>query len=949
MKKLETKILATVVLVLSFGCIFGISIVIYMFRTSLHEMSSRRIEGTADVIAREVERTMLEGKPGLTRALINDLRVSKGLEGIDIFNGEGREAFGGKGPSIESGIIPLLTRKKGLVKVTTNDKYLFYMPLLNKPACQKCHGADKYLRGAIRIAVSKNFENRKVSFMIAASIVSSLIAIAGLSVLMILILRKLVIKPVNEIVQASVKLADGDLSFPIDFKSQDEIGRLIVALKDSLRIISGILRKVGDVSERISNVSSVVEVESGKILEGTQVEADSIDNISSSVEEMNAGIGEVSEGADSLAASAEQVAASIDQMSASISQIGRNTFELFSAMEDTSASIEEMTIAIKEVAESSNKLLLSADSTNSAMAELDSSINEIEKNAKESSLLSQKVLEDSSQLGLKSVEKTIDGMKSIRETVKKTADIVERLGGRSKEIGKILTVIDEITEQTSLLALNAAILAAQAGEHGKGFSVVADEIKELADRTSFSTREIGTLINTVQNEVLDAGRSMSNGVESVREGLSLAENSGETLKKIVERAEISTRMSAAIERATEEQAKAVAFVAAAMTEMRDMINSVARSTTEQSKGASLIMQATEKVRDITAQVKNASEEQSSSSEQIARAMETIAGNTHNISHAIHEQREGSEHIRNSIEKIKLLPAENRERARTLNGFLKDLNEDADLLMTEMRRFKFSDTVNSDILYFGVVPLASPSEMFKKFSPLIEYLKDRTGRKIELKVSLDYDEAVSDISKGAAHFSYMTPSTYIMAHREGDVKVVLKAMRHGKPYHHSVIIAGSQSQIASVGDIRGKSFAFGNVDSTSSHLVPRYMLLEAGIALEDLSDYSYLKRHNDVAEAVLKGDFDAGGVMESIALEYKGKGLKLVKFSGEIPEFNICVNRLLHEDDVKIIVTALLELSDASAEGSLILKSIDGHYTGFTEAYDSDYDSIRDIMSRIEIL
>ena len=78
-----------------------------------------------------------------------------------------------------------------------------------------------------------------------------------------------------------------------------------------------------------------------------------------------------------------------------------------------------------------------------------------------------------------SIEKTIDGMKNIKSTVEKTADYITKLGGRSEEIGKILNVIDDITEQTTLLALNAAILAAQAGEHGKGFSVVADEIERI--------------------------------------------------------------------------------------------------------------------------------------------------------------------------------------------------------------------------------------------------------------------------------------------------------------------------------------------------------------------------------------------------------------------------------------------------------------------------------------
>ena len=107
----------------------------------------------------------------------------------------------------------------------------------------------------------------------------------------------------------------------------------------------------------------------------------------------------------------------------------------------------------------------------------------------------------------------MEGMKNIKSSVEKTNDFVKKLGVRSDEIGKILNVIDDITDQTTLLALNAAILAAQAGEHGKGFSVVAEEIKDLAERTAFSTQEIGSLIQSVQEEVKGTVQAMGERTE----------------------------------------------------------------------------------------------------------------------------------------------------------------------------------------------------------------------------------------------------------------------------------------------------------------------------------------------------------------------------------------------------------------------------------------------------
>jgi methyl-accepting chemotaxis protein len=949
MERLETKILGVIVLVLVLGCMFAISVVIYIEKKSLHAVTDRRAAETATVITKSIERTMLEGKADVTRSLVNDLETSKGIEEVYVYNSEGREAFTHTGSVLAADIMDGLIKEKEVISKDTDDAHLIYKPLLNTSGCQECHGTEKVVLGAVQISIPRDFEKKQTNNMLILSVLASFLAIVALTLLMLIALRKVVIRPINEIEKASLMLAEGDLSFPVDIKTRDEISRLSQAMKDSFHSISGILRRVKDVSQRISKVSAVVEAESGKVLDGTQVEAVSIDNISSSVEELNVSIGEISEGSDSLAATVEEIAASMEQMSASISQIGRNTLELFSAMEDTSASIEEMSITIREVAEGSDNLAISSEDTNTAMEELDASIKEVDRNAKESSLLSQNVLDDATNVGLKSVEKTMGGMKKIKVTVEKTADIVRRLGDRSEEVGKILNVIDEITEQTTLLALNAAILASQAGEHGKGFSVVADEIKDLAERTSFSTQEIATLISAVQNEVSEAGSAMDEGVASVDEGFKLASSSAEALEKIVDSAEKSSGMSSAIKKATEQQSKAIVLVSESMERIRNMVASIARSTSEQTKGASLIMEATEKVRDITAQVKNASEEQSSSSSQMAKAMETVSDHTQQISIALREQREGAGQIKEAVGQIQLLPEENRERAYTLNRSLRDLKEDADLMITELQRFKLQDLGTEGGITFGVVPLASPAEMFDKFSPIVDYLSEKTGRKFELKIAMDLAEAIKDISDGITQLCYLTPSTYIKAHKTGGVRVIAKALRDGKPYHHSVIVANPDKRILSMEDLKGKSFAFGDKNSTSSHIVPRHMLQTAGIELKDLSNYNFLKRQDAVADAVLKGEFDAGGIMESTALKYKEKGLKIVKFSDEIPEFNICVNRMMPEKDVEVILNAILTLNDSDIEGSAILKSIDRSYSGFARADDNDYNGIRDMMNKLDIL
>jgi phosphate/phosphite/phosphonate ABC transporter binding protein len=550
---------------------------------------------------------------------------------------------------------------------------------------------------------------------------------------------------------------------------------------------------------------------------------------------------------------------------------------------------------------------------------------------------------------MSSIGKAIDGMKDIKVSVEKTAGYIKKLGGRSEEIGKILNIIDEVTDQTTLLALNAAILAAQAGEHGKGFSVVADEIKNLAERTSVSTQEIGELIQSVQQEVSDAVEAMALGLKSVDTGFKVTGEAADALRKIVESSKQSSDMSAAIERSTAEQAQATRLVSKAMEKVLLMVGEIAKATTEQSRGIQLIVKATEKISDVSLHVKTATNEQSINSKQVSQAIELVSDKSRQISRSMHEQKIGATQIWESIERIKDIPKDNKARAFNLNQRVKDLMKDAELTATEMERFRFTQDASSDLLRMGIIPLESPAIMFRKFSPLAEYLSKKLGRRVDLKVAVDFQGAIEDIGKGITQFCFMTPSTYIEAHMKYGVSVLGKALRDGKPFQHSVIIARSDSPVNEIRDIKGRSFAFGDLHSTSSHIVPRAMLLDEGVDVKDLQSYNYLGHHDDVVKAVLKGDFEAGAVMESIAYKYKGQGIKFVKISDEIPEFNICISKNIDVTILNKLKGAFISLSPDSAEGAAILKSINESYTGFVESSDEEYDGIKQMMIRLGLI
>ncbi|HET6516132.1 MAG TPA: phosphate/phosphite/phosphonate ABC transporter substrate-binding protein [Thermodesulfovibrionales bacterium] len=946
-KSLEIKVVGIVAgMVLAFGLVAGL-MSLYIQRATVLSMTGSSSETTARVVHGEISLAMLEGKADVIRESVANLKKISTVEEITVVNSEGREAFNPNSPVKDSAMIEEFRRGRESFSNREGGRFIYSMPLFNAPSCQKCHGTDKPLLGAVKISVSLEREfadaAKRTSLMVSFMLLLSL----GFGFLLWIMLRRMLVSPIKAIEASAMNIGEGDLSFDTDIRGDDELGRLSRLLKESSMSLGGIFVRIKDLSGRIARVAEGVEEESGNLVRGAEVEAEAVSNILKSVEEINENAAVIADGTEGLAASVEETSSSMEEMVSSIGTVNANIHELSSAVETTSSSIEELSATIGEVAASASELAASAEETLSAISEITAAVREVEQHAKESALQSEKVTSEAATIGMTSMEKTIEGMGKIKTSVERTATFIEKLGGRSDEIDKILTVIDDVTDQTTLLALNAAILAAQAGEHGKGFSVVAEEIKELAERAAFSTQEIASLIQSVQEEVRNAGDAVEAGLDSVEHGFKLAKDAGDALKKILDSSRKSSEMSRFIERSTAEQAKATKLVTGAMGRVRSMIDHIEKATAGESKGIMLIIQATEKMRDVSRQVSKAIDEQKISSRQISGAVELTAERSQRISRSLSDHKFSSQCILNVIDGVKGIPAENRMLAFRISNSLRDLQKYAELLRTETERFRFYKGGDS-VMRLGVLPLESPAVMFKKFAPLAHYLSRALGRTVELKVAVDFESALEDIGENITQFCVMGASTYIEAQRRYGVKVLVKGLRDGKPYHHSAIITRADSGIRSVGDLRGRSFGFGDARSASGHIAPRLMLKEAGIGLDDLRHYHFFGYHDEVARAVLRGDVDAGAVIDPVARKFRDEGLQILMTSDEIPELNICANKFVNDADVSLMTTVLVSLNALTDEGKRVLKSIDESYTGFVDAHDADYDSVRLKISKLGI-
>jgi len=441
----------------------------------------------------------------------------------------------------------------------------------------------------------------------------------------------------------------------------------------------------GSTGELMTIVHDIADA-SSKVTKAAHLQMGGISSTSSAVTQINASLKTVVANVDTLSEHADESASSILEMAANVDEVSQNTQKLSLAAEEVSSSIIEMVSSIKEVSDSVISLMEVATATAASVVEIDSSIREVKQYAIETAELSRDVQVDAAS-GREAVEASIAGINEIGSASQITYDVIQTLSQKAGDIGTILTVIDDVAQQTNLLALNAAIIAAQAGDHGKGFAVVAGEIKDLADRTSRSTREIAAVIKGVQDETDRAVEAIKRADGSIKAGETLSSQSGAALTKIVSGARQTSDRMEQIAHLTSEQALASQMIRESMEKISSMVRQIGNATREQREGGDLINMATGRMKSVSDQVRTALQEQSTVSKFISKSTENISNMIRQIRRSCAEQSRGSEQIVMAVTDIQGAAAVNIEVTDFLVGAADSLSSQADLLQGELDKFE----------------------------------------------------------------------------------------------------------------------------------------------------------------------------------------------------------------------------------------------------------------------
>jgi len=492
--------------------------------------------------------------------------------------------------------------------------------------------------------------------------------------------------PINELQNVAKQMAAGNFDVTAHVFSDDEVGQLAGSFVDTRENLGRLLGRIGGSGTVITEGVRVITGGTESLLIRARDQADLTENSSLALENVRGGISSVLGAADTVTGLTSDASSRSLQLQASADQVARSMDYLFQSVEKTSSSTTEMDASMREMSNRTDVLAGIGDEVLSFVAEMDSTVEELRQNSQSTAEISRQVREDA-EGGGEAVKRTLEGISLSDELTSRAAETLDELQRSVGQISQILNVIEEVTNRTNLLALNAAIIAAQAGEHGAGFTVVADEIRELADRTRGSTKEIGEIIKKVQNGSRQAVQRMHEGVAKVRDNVKLAQEASQSLSKIVGSSATSYEMSTKISRALDDQAKASRHLHEVTSRMSDHIAEINRATREQARGTQLLAQEAEKVREIAAQVKKATDEQSQAGRGITSALENIAFDSRAMRDQLQRQLNETDRIAEASKTMLDIAQQNDSIAREFNATVQNLVRSGQDFETEVKRFR----------------------------------------------------------------------------------------------------------------------------------------------------------------------------------------------------------------------------------------------------------------------
>ncbi|MBD3173937.1 MAG: HAMP domain-containing protein [Armatimonadia bacterium] len=399
---------------------------------------------------------------------------------------------------------------------------------------------------------------------------------------------------IDRVVGGMDRLADRDLTYRLPVRGNDEIAKLSRAFNSTCENLGETMRTVGDASSAVGSAS----------------------------EQVGATAQESARGSQSLSLTVEQIAQGAQDQASQLGTIRDRMVSLDDSVREMGSGAEQQR-AIAETAAANAK----------AMAQSAGQVADLSEQVASASTQSSQVARE----GAEGVSQAVEAMKRIQDHAQHSTELIQELGRQSEAIGEIVGVIEDVAEQTNLLALNAAIEAARAGEHGKGFAVVADEVRKLAERAATSTGEITNIVRQIQDGIGQAVEAQDENRAQTDEGAALIVRAGEALESILASVDDVTQAMAQVTAAAQQMSAGVADSVTANEELAQVAANGAEASANMTKASAEVAAALDSISAVieqnTASTQEASayaEEQSAGGEEMAASAEELAASAQSL-------------------------------------------------------------------------------------------------------------------------------------------------------------------------------------------------------------------------------------------------------------------------------------------------------------------------------
>jgi len=470
--------------------------------------------------------------------------------------------------------------------------------------------------------------NQATNIMLIISLVAILLAMGSG-----IFLATSITVPLAVLADISKKLTFGDLQRDMEVKVKnkfllrnDEIG----AIGKSVLGLTGYMGEMGLAAKAIArnDLTANLSSKSEKDELGIAFIA-MINGLRGTVGEICDSAANLTAASVQLASASNQSAIATSQISSTVQQVAIGTANQTSSITSTASAIDQMAKAIEGVAKGAQEQSLAISKASEITAEINIAIQQVAGNA-ESVTRDSASASSAARIGAATVEETLRGMQSIKAKVGVSAEKVQEMGKRSEEIGVIVETIEDIASQTNLLALNAAIEAARAGEQGKGFAVVADEVRKLAERSSQATREIGGLIAGIQKTVSEAVKAMDEGSKEVEIGVISANKAGSALSDILTAAQAVNSQAMLAGEAAEKMNASAGELVTAVDSVSAVVEENTAATEEMAANSTEVTQAIESIASVSEENSAAIEQVSASAEEMTAQVEEVTASAQSL-------------------------------------------------------------------------------------------------------------------------------------------------------------------------------------------------------------------------------------------------------------------------------------------------------------------------------